>query len=241
MSKSPLETQLQVEVKSLCDQEYSSITDSLFLYAYTVTIKNSGSNQCYLSEVKWKIIDGDGAEMVKNDASVKVGSHGLMPGESFVFTESIPLTTDFATMDGTLQFVQEDGSTVNISVPRHYLAASQTQFDGHLFERGEIIFHNKFKYHGLIVDYDLHFKGDEDWYNGTSKPPKYRPWYHVLVNGTGTITYVAERNVNSNTDAVEFRHPLLDFFFKGKDGEKYIRNEATWNDLISGPKESDGL
>ena len=98
MVKSKLETQLEIEFKSLCDPDYSSIEDEKFLYAYTVEIKNNGSTTCFLSQVKWKIIDGDGSEILKNDTRVKIDSHGIMPGESFVFTESVQLTTDFATV-----------------------------------------------------------------------------------------------------------------------------------------------
>ena len=40
-------------------------------------------------------------------------------------------------------------------------------------------------------------------------PPKDEPWYHVLVDGSTQMTYVAERNLEADPDPGPIQHPLL--------------------------------
>jgi heat shock protein HspQ len=59
------------------------------------------------------------------------------------------------------------------------------------FRVGQPIHHKRFDYRGVIVDVDPVFCGSEKWYEviATSRPPKDRPWYHVLVHGAPHRTY----------------------------------------------------
>ena len=65
------------------------------------------------------------------------------------------------------------------------------------FSIGQIIHHLRFDYRGVIVDVDADFHGSEEWYRemAKSKPPRDKPWYHVLVDQSNTTTYVAEQNL----------------------------------------------
>ena len=65
------------------------------------------------------------------------------------------------------------------------------------FRLGQIVYHSKFRYRGVIVDADPYFQGTEEWYDNIakSKPAKHKPWYHVLVHQRGSQTYVAEQNL----------------------------------------------
>ena len=95
------------------------------------------------------------------------------------------------------------------------------------FSVGELIHHRLFDYRGVIVDVDETFQGSEDWYQSVarSRPPKDKPWYHVLVDGADHTTYVAERNLQTDESHEPITHPMLhDFFSAFKDG-KYQRNE----------------
>ena len=62
---------------------------------------------------------------------------------------------------------------------------------------GQLIYHKLFDYRGIILDVDLEFKQTDEWYDemARSKPPKDKPWYHVLVHQRGSQTYVAEQNL----------------------------------------------
>ena len=54
-----------------------------------------------------------------------------------------------------------------------------------------------------------------------SRPPKDRPWYHVLPDGGAHTTYVAERNLEPTTEPTPAHHPLVEAIFEGFDGAMY--------------------
>lgn len=96
------------------------------------------------------------------------------------------------------------------------------------FGVGHLIQHLRFGYRGVIVDVDARFEGTEVWYQtmAQSRPPKDAPWYHVLVDGSDHMTYVAERNLAEDTSRERIRHPLLDRFFDEFRGGLYVRDRA---------------
>ena len=53
-----------------------------------------------------------------------------------------------------------------------------------MFGIGEVVHHRRLGYRGVIVDVDPHFQAAEEWYEtvALSRPPKNKPWYHVLVD-----------------------------------------------------------
>ena len=95
------------------------------------------------------------------------------------------------------------------------------------FSVGELIRHKRFEYRGVVVDVDPTFQLSEDWYDqvARSRPPKDAPWYHVLVDGSDQMTYVAQRNLERDTIAEPIQHPLLEHFFEGFDGSRYVTAE----------------
>ena len=92
------------------------------------------------------------------------------------------------------------------------------------FTVGQLIHHRLFEYRGVIVDVDPYFKGSDIWYKNIAqtKPPKDRPWYHVLVDGVEQRTYVAERNLEPDETGDPITHVELETYFEGMGGEKYI-------------------
>lgn len=94
---------------------------------------------------------------------------------------------------------------------------------------GQIIEHNKFGYRGVIFEVDPVFSLTEEWYEAVarSRPPKDKPWYHVLVDEGNQITYVAERHLSDATDTSEIRHPYIDKYFLAYDNGRYVLRELT--------------
>ncbi len=80
------------------------------------------------------------------------------------------------------------------------------------FAVGQVIRHMKFDYRGVVIDVDPIFMGSEEWYEevATSRPPKDRPWYRVLVDNSDAETYVAERHLIPDMDEAPIQHPDLD-------------------------------
>ncbi len=95
------------------------------------------------------------------------------------------------------------------------------------FSVGELIHHRLFGYRGVIIDVDQNFQASEEWYEAVAKsrPPKNRPWYHVLVHQSEASTYVAEQNLEPDDSVEPIDHPMLENFFSKFDNGRYIRNQ----------------
>lgn len=83
------------------------------------------------------------------------------------------------------------------------------------FSVGQVVHHLKFDYRGVIVDIDPQFEGSDEWYEDValSRPPRDRPWYHVLVDGSDRMTYVAERHLESIDNPGPVHHPAVEDYF----------------------------
>lgn len=95
------------------------------------------------------------------------------------------------------------------------------------FRVGQLVRHKLFEYRGVVFDVDPVFLGTEAWYEqvARSRPPKDRPWYHVLVHDAVHTTYVAERNLEPDFETAPIRHPQVAELFAelGEDGYIPIR------------------
>lgn len=91
------------------------------------------------------------------------------------------------------------------------------------FQIGQIVHHELFDYTGVVFDVDPVFQGSEEWYEhvARSRPPKDKPWYHVLVHQAVHTTYVAERNLEPARTRQKIVHPLVETIFTEFDGEYY--------------------
>lgn len=87
-----------------------------------------------------------------------------------------------------------------------------------IFQVGEIVHHLRYGYRGVIVGHDTICKAADDWYEfqtkGKSyKPTRKQPWYHVLVDGSTTQTYVAQQNLEPGDSTYPIDHPMLEHVF----------------------------
>lgn len=87
--------------------------------------------------------------------------------------------------------------------------------DSARFNIGQVVHHRKFDYRGVIIDVDPEFQGSEDWYEqvARSRPPKNKPWYHVLVDNADHMTYVAERHLEMDASQQPVDHPYVEQIF----------------------------
>lgn len=95
------------------------------------------------------------------------------------------------------------------------------------FSIGELVRHRLFGYRGVVVDVDKTCQASDEWYESVAKtrPPRDKPWYHVLVHGSNHATYVAERNLQPETDLTPIDHPMVEHFFAGFEGGRYRRTD----------------
>ena len=98
------------------------------------------------------------------------------------------------------------------------------------FGVGQLIHHRLFGYRGVVFDVDPVFSGTEEWYEqvAKSRPPRDRPWYHVLPDGASHTTYVAERNLEPlDPESLDpIHHPLLDQLFERFEEGAYVPRAA---------------
>jgi heat shock protein HspQ len=88
---------------------------------------------------------------------------------------------------------------------------------------GQIVHHRLFGYRGVIFDVDPSFQHTEEWYAlmARSRPEKQQPWYHLLVDNTELITYVAEQNLEEDRDPTPIEHPDVRKYFNNTDDGVY--------------------
>lgn len=98
------------------------------------------------------------------------------------------------------------------------------------FTIGQLVAHNRFGYRGVIVGVDATFQGTEEWYENVarSRPPRGKPWYHVLVHNGTHHTYVAERHLEADQTNQPINHPDVEIFFDRFDQGRYV-NETHLN------------
>ena len=84
-----------------------------------------------------------------------------------------------------------------------------------MFSIGQLVYHKRFNYRGVVLDVDSNYCGSEEWYSqmAKSKPPKDKPWYHVLVSDGNSNTYVAEQNLVSDKIGGPINHPEIEHWF----------------------------
>jgi ApaG protein len=103
--------------------EQSAPEDSVYGFAYTITITNTGDVTAQLISRHWTIVDANGmAEEVKGLGVV--GHQPLLkPGESFQYSSGARLRTPTGTMHGSYFFVAEDGERFESEIPMFVLEA----------------------------------------------------------------------------------------------------------------------
>ena len=97
------------------------------------------------------------------------------------------------------------------------------------FQIGQLVRHKRYHYRGVIVAMDPRCQASEAWYQANqTRPDRDQPWYHVLVDGAGSVTYPAESSLEEDPTREPVVHPLVETFFESFDGTRYIRNQTPW-------------
>ncbi|HET7775727.1 MAG TPA: Co2+/Mg2+ efflux protein ApaG [Azospira sp.] len=93
-----------------------------YVFAYTITIRNTGTIAAQLISRHWLITDAN--EEVQEVRGLGVVGHQplLQPGESFEYTSGASLNTPVGTMRGSYQMVAEDGTPFEAEIPEFTLA-----------------------------------------------------------------------------------------------------------------------
>ena len=116
---------ITVSTQSNYVEDQSDPSKSQYVFAYTISVTNTGTVPAQIISRHWIITDANNKVMEVKGLGV-VGQQPLLkPGESFEYTSGTHLETAVGTMRGTYQMVAEDGqhfdaeiASFTLSVPR---------------------------------------------------------------------------------------------------------------------------
>ena len=115
--------QFQVKVQPRHLPEQSVPAQSVYYFAYTITIRNTGKVAAQLISRTWNVNDANGRTEKVKGLGVVGRQPLLQPGESFEYTSGTRLRTPTGTMHGSFFCVAEDGEKFDVDVPMFVLDA----------------------------------------------------------------------------------------------------------------------
>lgn len=93
-----------------------------YVFAYTVTIRNTGTATAQLVSRHWVIRDANEQLQEVRGLGVVGAQPTLQPGESFEYTSGASIKTPVGTMRGTYQMVASDGTRFDAPIPEFPLS-----------------------------------------------------------------------------------------------------------------------
>ena len=115
--------QFLIEVMPQYLREQSSPEDDLYVFAYTITITNTGDIAAQLISRTWNVNDANGVTEKVKGLGVVGQQPYLKPGQAFAYTSGTRLRTPTGTMHGSFFCVAEDGEKFEADVPMFVLDA----------------------------------------------------------------------------------------------------------------------
>ena len=114
--------QITVKTRTTFVPEQSDEGENWFVFAYTITITNTGNVPAKLLSRHWVITDADNQVQEVRGMGVVGEQPFLQPEESFEYTSGAAIATPVGTMRGAYQMVAEDGTTFDAPVPEFMLS-----------------------------------------------------------------------------------------------------------------------
>lgn len=113
---------IEVDVATRYIEDQSNPEQNYYVFAYTITIQNKGSQSAQLLTRHWVITDSNQkVQEVRGDGVV--GEQPLLePGEQFVYTSGTMLETAVGTMKGCYQMRADDGSHFDATIEEFVLS-----------------------------------------------------------------------------------------------------------------------
>ena len=112
------------KVTFLADQ--SDPDKSHYVFAYTITVTNTGSVAAQLISRHWIITDAEHRVQEVKGQGVVGKQPVLKPGESFEYTSGTSIPTSVGTMRGSYRMVAEDGLAFDVPIAPFTLSIPRT-------------------------------------------------------------------------------------------------------------------
>ena len=108
------------EVQYIADQ--SDERAGRYVFAYTITIRNTGTATAQLISRHWVITDSQGLVQEVRGLGVVGAQPVLRPGETHQYSSGTAIATPVGTMRGTYQMVADDGTRFEAAIPEFTLS-----------------------------------------------------------------------------------------------------------------------
>ncbi len=117
--------QINIGVETTYIEEQSDPESDRYVFAYTITISNTGEVPAKLLNRHWLITDANGKVLeVRGEGVVGEQPH-LQPGEQFEYTSGTVIETPVGVMEGEYEMVTDEGedflapiNKFSLSIPR---------------------------------------------------------------------------------------------------------------------------
>lgn len=114
--------QIAVSARTQYLAEESDETAGRYVFAYTITIRNTGNVTAQLISRHWIITDAQGRVQEVRGLGVVGAQPVLQPGQSHEYSSGTAIATPVGTMRGSYQMVAEDGSRFDAEIPEFTLS-----------------------------------------------------------------------------------------------------------------------
>lgn len=108
---------IRVSVKPIFLDDQSTPSEDHYVWAYQVTIENTGTGTVQLINRHWRITDAQGRMQEVKGEGVVGEQPRLGPGQLFEYTSGTPLTTPSGLMMGSYEMEDERGQRFDIDIP----------------------------------------------------------------------------------------------------------------------------
>jgi ApaG protein len=113
---------ISVQAAATFVPEQSDEQENRYVFAYTITITNTGGVAAQLLRRHWIITDASNQVQEVSGLGVVGEQPYLRPGESFQYSSGSSIATPVGTMRGTYQMVAEDGTKFDATIPEFVLS-----------------------------------------------------------------------------------------------------------------------
>lgn len=117
---------IEIKTVSRFIPEQSDVEANRYVFAYHITIRNTGNVAAQLVSRHWIITDAEGAVQEVQGVGVVGQQPVLLPGEAFEYTSGCTIASPVGTMKGSYQMVTDDGTGFDAPIAEFTLAMPRT-------------------------------------------------------------------------------------------------------------------
>jgi ApaG protein len=114
--------QITVTTRTTYVPEQSDVEQGRYVFAYTITLKNTGTVTAQLISRHWIITDANNLTQEVRGLGVVGEQPTLRPADTYEYTSGTAIATPVGTMRGTYQMVGADGLKFDAAIPEFTLS-----------------------------------------------------------------------------------------------------------------------